>query len=626
MNDANTTYLQKLFGDNNRAEWRTEDFKELFVRPTYLNKLESLRPCFLVGGRGTGKTTSLQSLKYDATYDRLIDNDLGFDDQEYLGVLIRINKNRVHAFQGGGIDESSWGKSFAHYFNLLVCLELADLTIWLEKISGVNLTKADLQIVCSDFGITSDINNSSELKSSIKLEISKLQLYVNHPKSNQSLSISIAEAPIRTFVEVLSSSGISGNRTFFCCIDEYENLLDYQQAVLNTYIKHASPPLSYKVGVRKNGLRIIQTLDRQDPLRTPDDFAEIEISDEGFEYFAKAVAEVRLKKARKDGIPIPESLSEFLEELSFSKEAVLLGSERIANQVLEELRVSDKKAFDYFNNKPSHETYFLKYWQLSDGGSIFQYAHEWMNNEGVWYTKLNNHGYASLFWLSDGHKGLRIKKYYCGERIFLILAAGNIRYFLELLDAAVNYQLEEKNSNENFKISPKSQTLAARDVGRRRLDQLEDLADNGVQLKRLVLAIGKVFFEMARSPIGRAPETISFVINGNDPSQVSEIQQFLSEGVGHLAFEAAPRTKATSDFEIKDEEYRLHRIFSAFFEISHRKKRRITFDASDLINILKDKPAKAISSILGNIDQTDEKELPEQLAFFNAFYDEGVDK
>lgn len=620
MNDV-STYLQKLFGDNNRAEWKSEDFKDLFVTPTYLSKLESLRPCFLVGGRGTGKTTSLQSLKYDATHERLTSKGLGFDEQEYLGILIRINKNRVHAFQGGDIDESTWAKAFAHYFNLLVCLELSDLAIWLENISGLNISKTDLLIICNDFGIKEDIDCIRDFKNAVKLLISNLQLYVNNPKSVRDLSFSIAEAPIRTFVEFLSEIGLSGNRTFFCCIDEYENLLDYQQAVLNTYIKHASPPLSYKVGVRKNGLRITHTLNGQDPIKTPDDFADIEISEEGFDYFAEAVAQVRLRKAKSDGIPIPDTLSEFLDDISFSQEASLLGSDRIANQVLDELKITNQKAYEFFKKKPSDETYFLKYWQVSDGGNISDYANEWMQNESVWNNKLNNHGYASLFWLSHGHKGLRIKKYYCGKRIFLILAGGNIRYFLELLDAAINYQIEEGLSDSTIHISAKSQTLAARDVGRRRLDQLEDLADNGVQLKRLVLAIGKVFFEMARSPNGRSPETVSFVISGNDPTQVEEIHKFLSEGVGHLAFEAAPRTKATSDVEIKDEEYRLHRIFSAFFEISHRKKRRLTFDASDLINILKDNPGKAISSILGNLSQTDEKDLPEQLAFFNAFYD-----
>lgn len=414
------------------------------------------------------------------------------------------------------------------------------------------------------------------------------------------------------------------NRVIFCCIDEYENLLDYQQAILNTYIKHAEPPLSYKVGVRKNGLRNRQTLDGQDLLRVPDDCLEIEIADEGFDFFAKAVAELRLKYAQGVGAQISDNLRDFLQELSLADEAVVLGADRVATAVLDELKTN--KNYGYFSQKSQAELSFLKYWQQSEGGSLEELANDWFENEAEWKTRLGNHGYASLFWLSKGRKGARIRKYYCGERTLLSLAAGNIRYFLELIDTAIGYQLDEEGATQQpLIISAKSQTLAAREVGKRRLNQLEGLADHGVQLKRLVLAIGKVFFELAREPSGKTPEVTSFVLSGNQ-SETAKIHCLLQEGVGHLAFESAPRTKSTSSVELRDDEYRLHRIFSAFFEISHRKKRRMSIEASTLISVLEDRPARAISALLDERPQTTEDDLPEQLALFSAFYDDGQKK
>lgn len=378
------------------------------------------------------------------------------------------------------------------------------------------------------------------------------------------------------------------------------------------------PPLSYKIGVRKNGLRNRQTLDGQDLLKTPDDYLEIEIADEGFEYFAKQVASVRLKAASAYGIPVPEKLSDFLQDLSLGEEAELLGAGRVAAAVLKELQGTD--VFEYFQSKPVHEVYFLKYWQASERSSIIELARDWVENEREWQIRIGNYGYASLFWLSKGNKGARIRKYYCGERIFLALASGNIRYFLELIDCSVTHELSEGRVFPSVLcLSPKSQTLAAREVGERRLNQLEGLADHGVQLKRLVLAIGKVFFELAREPLGKTPEVTSFILTGQ-VDETSIISEMLSEGVGHLAFEVEPGTKLTSRAEIREDEYRLHRIFSAFFEISHRKKRRMTFDAQDLIAVLGDRPGRAISSMLDNQPQVDENELPEQLALFSAFY------
>ncbi len=609
--------LRQLFGDN-RAEWPSANFRDLFVTPTYLSKLEARRPCILVGGRGTGKTTALQSLKFDSCLERLTTSGQSFSDQEYLGFLVRINKNRVRSFHGR--DETlDWGKYFSHYFNLLACAEISSLTEWLQTQTGKSLPSDSIRAIAIDLGILDFSGNSTpELGVAIKHQISKLQLKVNNPTSSLEIVLSMAESPIRTFVDALESCGLSEGRTIFCCIDEYENLLDYQQAILNTYIKHAAPPLSYKIGVRKNGLRNRQTLDGQDLLKTPDDYYEIEIADEGFDYFAKQVASVRLKAARASGVSVPEKLSDFLQELSLAEEAELLGAGRVAKAVLQELQ--DTIAFDYFQSKPPHETYFLKYWQASEGSSLAKLANDWIANEREWQVRLGNYGYASLFWLSKGNKGARIRKYYCGERVFLALASGNIRYFLELIDCSVTHELSEgKEFPENLCLTPKSQTLAAREVGERRLNQLEGLADHGVQLKRLVLAIGKVFFELAREPLGKTPEVTSFILSGR-ADEIAKISDMLSEGVGHLAFEVEPGTKLTSRAETREDEYRLHRIFSAFFEISHRKKRRMTFDAQDLISVLGDHPSRAISAMLENKPQVSEEDLPEQLALFSAFY------
>jgi len=619
--DEAIVILRELFGDN-RAEWPSKHFKDLFVEPSYLKKLESLRPCILVGGRGTGKTTSLQSLKYTSTLERLEASGLGFGDLEYFGVLVRMNKNRVRAFQGKSTTEVDWQKLFSHYFNLLICLELTALGDWLEQKTGKKIHNDLIERISIDLGVDK-ATNICELKTSVKNGISKLQVVVNNPSKATDIILSMAEAPLRSFVEALADAELLGGRIVFCCIDEYENLLDYQQAIINTYIKHAEPPLSYKVGVRKNGIRNRQTLDRQDLLRAPDDYAEIEIADEGFELFAKAVADLRLKCAIKNNINVAEPLSKFLGELPYSEEAIILGANRVSEQVLNELQSSDEELFTYFSTKPISEVYFLKYWQECVETDLVSLAKDWMENETAWSTRIGNHGYASLFWLSRGNRGARIRKYYCGSNVFLSLPAGNIRYFLELIDTAIGYELDNNNYSKTspMVLSPKSQTLAARYVGKRRLNQLEGLADHGVQLKRLVLAIGKVFFEFARAPSGRTPEVNSFVLTGA-PKDVEKIKKLISEGISHLAFEAAPRTKATSSSEMRDDEYRLHRIFCGFFEISHRKKRRTSFNAKHLLEVLEDKPAKAISSLLEKRNQSPEQDLPEQLAFFSAFYDE----
>ncbi|MBH1366875.1 hypothetical protein I5U36_01600 [Stenotrophomonas maltophilia] len=484
------------------------------------------------------------------------------------------------------------------------------------------MAEQSIREVSADLGLSS-VDDLQRLDVSMRAEISALQLHVNNPSKAYAGSFSVAESPVRVFVDCMRRDGVLPAGVVFCCIDEYENLLDYQQAILNTYIKHAEDPLTYKIGLRKFGLRNRRTIDEGDLLACPDDYDEIEIADNGFSEFAKAVAEARLRRANEEGVSVSRSLREFLSELTFAEEARLLGAPEVASIVRKEIEGSSSLELSSFvGSLPDESAYFIKFWAESEGGSIEVLAADWMRNPQSWATRLGNYGYASLFWLSNGRKGARIRKYYSGEKVLLAMAGGNIRYFLELIDLAISYEQPTASTGGLYSVSAKAQTLAAREVGKRRLSQLDGLAENGPQLKRAVLGLGKVFFELARNPLGRTPEATSFVLAG-DAVSCERVRDLLFEGVAHLAFEVDARTKATSTSEVKDEEFRIHRIFSAFFEMSHRKKRRITVSASDVLALLDEKPSKAISAMLGSANINEDDSLPEQLEFFARFYKDG---
>lgn len=609
--------LSQLFADY-RAEWPQPYFAQLFVPPPYFSKLETNRPCFLIGGRGTGKTTALQSLRFDAAETRLKPAEAPSEGLFYFGVYIRINKNRVRAFGASELPEATRTRAFAHYFNILACSEFCRLTAWLDTESA-SRAALDLSPVSQAFGFAEGLN-ASALLTALERELRKLELYVNNGGVGDAPVFSTAEAPIRYFAETLLHGGYLSNKLLFCCIDEYENLSAEQQAQLNTYIKHSSPPLSYKVGLRKNGLHTRMTIDEDDQIVTPADYLEIEIAEEGFEPFAEQVLTHRLRRAREYGLKIHDDLSHFLPELSFEEEATLLGCERVADEVRADIARLCPEHSDWVNDLPKTTSYFLKFWKEASGDPLCTLATDWRTNQDAWGVRFRNYGYASLFWLSRGRKGARIRKYYSGAKTFLAMASGNIRYFLELVDVSINFHFDEYglSSEGPVSIAPRAQTEAARVVGKRRLDQLEGLSERGVELKRLVLAIGKVFFELARNPVGRAPEQNLFVITGT-PAAREKISAILAEGVAHLAFEVTPRTKATSQAEMRDDEYRIHPIFSAFFEFSHRRKRRITFSADTLLK-LATRPGEAITEMLDNREQTESEQLPEQLAIFTDFF------
>ena len=615
MAEGNTIELGSLFGDY-RAEWSAELFQSFFIRPTYFDRLVSKRPSLLIGGRGTGKTTALRALRFDAPIRAAaVDPN---SNTEYFGIYIRINKNRVRAFEGEGLDRREWDHAFAHYFNLLACLELCDLTRWLGARSETADVSNVLGLTAAAFGSSWTPATVQDLRKLLDAAVIELEVFVNNPKNARRPIFSMAETPLRVFSQGLRDCGLLGTGLIFCCVDEYENLTNSQQSIVNTYLKHSEPPLTFKVGIRRNGLRTRSTIDQNDQISTPDDYAEIDItSEQQFDEFATSVAELRLRYAQEAGLAVPATLAQLLPELSYQAEAKLLGAESVAEDARAQLStVSDAEIAAWAVSATTEDLLLLAYWAAGHGGDLPGLARNRLDEPEAWKTRFGNYSHSTLFWLSRGRKGARTRKHYCGADTFLALSSGNIRYFLELIDESLRaFLLDHREHVQQVVIPGETQTVAAQTVGRRRLGQLDGLSEYGMDLKRFVLAVGKVFFEFARDP-AKAPETNAFVLGGA-PAARGEVELILRDGVSHLAFEATPRTKATSLTEMRDEEYRIHPIYAPFFEYSYRRKRRTTFLADDLLR-LGTAPRRAIKSMLG--ETTNGAELPAQLAMFDQFY------
>ena len=615
--------LKDLFGDY-RAEWPPQHFADHFVRPAYFAKLESARPCFLFGGRGTGKTTALRSLRFDAAHTRLsLDDPPGrtVENLPYIGLYLRMDKNQVLTFEGPDLQPREWGKLFTHYFNLLACREFCSLLCWVARQwPDLALPSADsIASLARSAALTSHPDSVDALLAALDNGLIDVELYANNPRRMQAPLMSAPHRPVRAFAEAVSSLPWGCDRLLFCCLDEYENLLTDQQSILNTYIKHSTAPLSYKVGVRSNGLTSRATLDGDDPLKTPDDYLEIEIADEGFELFAERVAELRLSRAADVDQRVPRALAEFLPSLTLDEEAELLGVRRVSERALLDLRAhADAELTAFVAAQTPLRIALLAYWRDAHPGmSLTGLADDWRAHPDAWATRYGNYAHSVLFWLSNGRKGAHIRKYYSGVSTLLAMSSGNIRYFMELVDRGIAHELSHTGFQRvPIAITPRSQTMAARLVGQKRLDQLEGVSVHGVRLKRLVLGIGRVFFERTRTA-GTAPEQNAFTVTGS-PDEAEQIVKLITDGIGHLAFESFSRSKRTSVNEPSDYEYRIHPIFSAMFEISHRKKRRIAFDAGALLELITN-PGNGIHKLLGEAVAADD-ELPEQLGLFAAFF------
>ena len=130
--DQVRTALAELFSGY-RAEWLADSVFSLFREPAYFPQLVTPHPCFLVGGRGTGKTTALRCLSYEGLSQLEGRRPDDVREWPYYGMYYRVNTNRVKAFCGTELPDDRWVQLFAHYINLEFC----DLALrFLEWFSG----------------------------------------------------------------------------------------------------------------------------------------------------------------------------------------------------------------------------------------------------------------------------------------------------------------------------------------------------------------------------------------------------------------------------------------------------------------------------------------------------------
>jgi hypothetical protein len=310
-----------------RAEWLRDEIFRLFTEPSYFPELKAPRPCILVGGRGTGKTTVLRCLSYEGRHALNGARNAEIPQWDYYGFYYRVNTNRVTAFQGPEFTEQQWSKLFAHYVNMLLCAEVLKFLRWYRARADQVAILTPYQ--CRRLAIALRIRNAEDIDDlSESLEQGRLEFeaYLNNLEPSQLPPLSLQGQPVDEICAALLENVAFRGKSLFFIIDEYENLLDYQQVVFNTLVKHAVG-YAFKIGVRELGWRQHHTLNANEQLVSPADYVLIDISgkwdDASFAKFAAEVCNTRLASLPK--VVDRLDVADFLPALSIEQEADLLG-------------------------------------------------------------------------------------------------------------------------------------------------------------------------------------------------------------------------------------------------------------------------------------------------------------
>lgn len=623
--------LGQLFGGY-RAEWLREHLYDLFTEPSYFPELKGIRPCVLEGGRGTGKTTVLRCLSYEGQYALTGYRPADIPSWPFYGFYLRINTNRVTAFQGPELDERQWTRLFAHYINLELVESVLTFLGWYN--THVPDAAPPSDSACRMIAAALNIRGADTLRELVEALFEAKQAfeaYVNNVADSRAAPLlSMQGAPIDALLRIVAELPQFAAKQFFFLVDEYENLLDYQQRIVNTLVKHSGSIYTFKIGVRELGLRTRATLNENEHLISPADYARINISEklgDRFPEFAASVCNERLHHIRVDGEDPDVGVETLFGSLSNEEEAVLLGvREHIAearHTLMQRVSSSELEAFDQMSPLFA---YLLVFWAESKGTELAVELRDFIADTGSWERRFSNYSHALLFTIRRGKRGIR--KHYAGWDVLTRLAGQNIRYLLELVDRCLLIHLQQGGSLRT-PVPFKVQTEAAQAIGKKNLTELEGVSVDGVRLTRLLLGLGRVFQVLAAEPEGHTPEANQFVLREGWEDQVGpranerNVEDLLKSAVMHLALIRFPGSKLQDAGDTKAYDYMVHPIYSAFFEFSYRRKRKIVLTPSDLIGLV-EFPRRAITGILTQQRRNVEEPLPDQLRLFEGFYAGGV--
>ena len=622
--------LSEIFGY--KAEWLKEQIFDLFSEPTYVPELTQSRPCVLIGGRGTGKTTVLRALSYEGQFalkGRRVDT---IDEWPFFGMYYRVNRNRVEAFRGPELTEREWTKLFAHYMNLVLCDQALRFLSWYALHLPDSTTLSEE--ACNRVSDSLHLGGARSLRDLAHHSAASrvvFEAYINNVADGNRPPLSLQAAPVDVLFEEIAQLPQFRERAFFYLIDEYENFLDDQQEVMNTFLKHAAAPYTFKIGVRELGWRRRGLIGGgTERLSSPADYVRVDIAEKlegaGFRSFAQEVCNQRLDRLAHEYPTVIRDVRALLPSLSNSDEAELLGVVNIVEPehglLLDTLR-DDKR--ELVAGMSLLEFYVMRTWALTEGKTTVSQLEHALQAPADWANRLNNYSYSLLFSIRRGKRGIR--KYYAGWETFLLLAANNIRYLMELVDQSLLFHVREGTSLST-PVAPRSQTKAAQAVGKKNLSELEGLDVSGAKLTKLVLGLGRVFQVMAEDPIGKTPEVNQFHLvdrpagqkePGSSTGKDLRIDELLTAAVTHLALLRQMGNKLGDEGDTRDYDYMPHPIFSAYFGFSHRRKRKMMITNEELLGLVQE-PKETIRGILARTGRTPDDAVPEQLMLFGGYY------
>ncbi|MGE1093642.1 hypothetical protein ACQJ02_21890 [Pseudomonas zeae] len=603
-----------------RAEEHDADIWGEFFIPPYFERLglkTATKSTYIIGKRGCGKTMLLKYFDYHTAFSARR-HEISQDEISHVGIYWRVDTQFCSSLQHRGIATDHWQAIFESYFSLYIAIEIIRSLRTIAKSAYRDFNVDDFEGL--KFESIPDFHPDFP---SGALELENFLAKVRRSFSTWISNVAVTPQPLlppgKIFLEALIEDikalpSLSG-ASFYIYVDEVENLVPYQRRVLNTLLKHSQRPLIVNFTSKEQSSEN-QTTGPEWVNATHDyrllDLDKLLVEDERPLFFSEVfLANLSLASGNNN--------EEFVTRLqSIEYIADRRGSEyrdQILTQMKQRFPSKAYKDFaaDALNDSALYRTLeqkitrslqaqktevkaedFFKYLMVPDALVVVPAL---LNRSSLTPSKIiseldeyaiSGTGSFRTSWVQNNLVGALLELYrpygrecplYSGFDTLCTMSNNNLRNFLILCYKAL--EIAELKDEDVSVISIATQCRASYDAADQLIREIKTFGQYGEQLRIFVLRLGSIFRALQASPAMSEPEQNQFTINSGHRALDARELNFLSEAIKYaiLVEQIETKTKGTVGTDIID--YQLNPIYSPYFQISYRRKRKLEISTKD---------------------------------------------
>ncbi len=597
-----------------RAEEHEADVWGEFFIPPYFEQLDlkgATKSTYIMGKRGCGKTMLLKYFDYHTAFSKRRDQ-IPADEIQHVGVYWRVDTQFCSSLNHRNVEEREWSVIFEGYFALVVSIELIRAIRTIATSAYAGFEAKDF----NDLSLPSATDFSEKFPAPAKDLIATLErtrrafsTWVSNIHTTKRPQLPPGRDFITALVEDLRAVPALAELSLHVYVDEVENLVPYQRRVLNSFLKHSQKPVIVNFTSKEhpsenqtsgpesiNATHDYRLLDLDKALgadERPLFFAEVFLGNLDLaagrwesDLLRIVRSPARLKERLKPDYckaKLKEMHTQFPTSTAKEFAAQALADVRIRKKLQERIEKALRQRFSGLTSEDFMQPHLspdavvvtpalLNRDSLNPTDVLSEVISYSTSGEGKFYSSwVHNNLFGAILELYRPYG--RQCPLYSGFDTLCTMANNNLRNFLILCYKTL--EVADLSDKVNSPYSIDIQSRAAYDAAEQLIREIKTFGSHGEQLRVFVLRLGSVFRALQASPAMSEPEQNQITINSGVRTLNAEEHSFINEALKYaiLVEQLETKTKGGVGQDIVD--YQLNPIYSPYFQISYRRKRKI---------------------------------------------------